>query len=63
MFLPFHKLYVPGSKVSERHSGTDQGLVGTGQSEEAGGGAQQCGDQGGLGKVISSCSPGSMVLN
>ena len=51
MFLPFHKLYVPGSKVSERHSGTDQGLVGTGQSEEAGGGAQQCGDQGGLGKV------------
>ena len=60
---PFHKLNVLGSKVSERHSGTDQGLVGTGESEEAGGGTQQCGDQGGLGKVISSCRPGSMAFN
>ena len=51
----FQKLYVPGSKVSERHPDPDKGLVGPGESEEAGGGAQQCGDQGGLGEVISPC--------
>ena len=39
-------------------------MVGTGEGEEAGGGAQQCGDQGGLGEVISyGCRRGSVVLN
>ena len=50
-FQKFYELYVVGAKVSERHSSADQRLVDRGEGEEAGGGAQQCGDQGGLGKV------------
>ena len=48
----FNGLYVLGAKVSERHSSADQRLVGTGEGEEAGGGAEQCGDQGGPGEVV-----------